>query len=238
MPVNNSLVRSLNHYQILEVSYRASQQEIKQAYRRLAKRFHPDSKSETNCDKIIALNAAYEVLGNIQNRRIYDRQLQLDSADDSFVRRQERSVRAHQQYQRYRQKNQAVDYCDRTWLEEIYAPIDRLALEILQPLAAEIDELAADPFDDELMENFTAYLETCRSHLQLARQTLESQPNPPQLARVAVHLYYCLDRISDGIKELEWFTLNYDDRALHMGQEIFRIAVKLRERAQYEVSFA
>ncbi|MGV2831234.1 J domain-containing protein [Myxosarcina sp. GI1(2024)] len=225
----------MNHYQTLQVSARASQQEIKQAYRRLAKRFHPDSQTEANCDKIVALNAAYEVLGNIQNRRIYDRQLQLNSVDDSS-HRQQRSARAHQQYRRYRQAQQASDFNYQLWLEQIYFPIDRLALEILQSLGAEIDELAADPFDDELMENFIAYLETCRSNLQLARQTLESQPNPSQLAGVAVHIYYCLDRIGDGIKELEWFTFNYDYHSLHMGQEIFRIASKLRDRARDEIN--
>lgn len=227
---------SSNHYQTLQVNSQASQQEIKQAYRRLAKQFHPDRKTETNCDKIIALNAAYEVLGNIQNRRIYDRQLQLNLTDDSLTSRQERNVRANQQYQRYRQAKQANNVNYQSWLEEIYLPIDRLASDILHPLSSEIDELSADPFDDELMEKFTTYLETCRSYLQLANQTLESQPNPPQLAGAAVHIYYCLNQIGDGIKELEWFSLNYDECYLHTGQEMFRIASNLRDRARYEVS--
>ncbi|MEM7760024.1 MAG: DnaJ domain-containing protein, partial [Cyanobacteria bacterium P01_A01_bin.40] len=33
----------MNHYQVLQVSSQATQQEIKQSYRRLAKKFHPDS---------------------------------------------------------------------------------------------------------------------------------------------------------------------------------------------------
>ena len=49
----------MNHYQVLQVNPKASQQEIKRSYRRLAKQFHPDSQPETqNCDRIIALNAA------------------------------------------------------------------------------------------------------------------------------------------------------------------------------------
>ena len=107
---------------------------------------------------------------------------------------------------------------------------------ILSPLEAEIDDLAADPFDDELMANFEAYLQDCSQYLQQARQKLSSQPNPAQLAGVAADVYYCLDRLEDGIKELEFFTLNYNDHYLHTGLEIFRIASKLSYQAQDKVS--
>ncbi len=123
----------------------------------------------------------------------------------------------------------------REWLQHIYIPIERLVWQIVEPLELEIDDLAADPFDDELMGNFDAYLENCRGYLQLARQKFSSQPNPSQLAGVAANVYYCLDRLSDGLEELEYFTLNYDDRHLHMGQEIFRIAKDLRDRAKEKV---
>ncbi|NEO95870.1 MAG: DnaJ domain-containing protein, partial [Moorea sp. SIO3G5] len=49
-----------NHYQTLDVHPHATTLEIKQAYRRLAKRFHPDSNSPTaDPEKIIQVNAAY-----------------------------------------------------------------------------------------------------------------------------------------------------------------------------------
>ena len=229
----------MNHYQTLQINPKASQQEIKQAYRHLAKRFHPDSQTETTgCEKIIALNAAYEVLGNPQNRRIYDRQIQLGQADDSFVSRQARNTSAHQQYQRYRQAEKTEDSNYQKWLQQVYFPINLLVSEILNPLEAEIENLAADPFDDELMANFEAYLDDCSNCLKQARQKLASQPNPSQLAGVAANLYHCLERLDDGIKELEWFTMNYNDHYLHMGQEIFRIAAKLHAQAQYEVKEA
>ena len=63
-------------------------------------------------------------------------------------------------------------------------------------------------------------------------------PNPSNLAGVAAHLYYCLDRVADGIEELEFFTLNYDDRCLHAGQEMFRIAAGLRYEAQAAIGDA
>jgi molecular chaperone DnaJ len=57
-------------------------------------------------------------------------------------------------------------------------------------------------------------------------------PNPPSVAGAAAHLYYCLNQIGDGLDELEYFPLNYDERYLHMGQELFRIATGLHCEAQ------
>lgn len=224
----------MNHYQTLQVNSQATQHEIKQAYRRLAKQFHPDSQRETKCDKIIALNAAYEVLGNSKSRRLYDRQQQLGQTADFFVDRQARNAAAQKQYQQRRARTKPeVGY--QQWLIEVYHPIDRLVVEILEPLKIEIEKLSADPFDDELMGDFGNYLDTCNDYWQQAQQKLASQPNPAQLAGVAANLYYCLNHIGDGIKELQWFTMNYNDRYLHTGQEIFRIAGKLHIQAQERV---
>ncbi|MDJ0692630.1 MAG: DnaJ domain-containing protein [Xenococcaceae cyanobacterium MO_188.B32] len=226
----------MNYYQTLQVDSLATQQEIKQSYRRLAKRFHPDSLSQTaDHNKIIEINAAYEVLSNPQTRRQYDRELESISLDDWSSHRQARTTQAQQQYRRYRQaeRNEELHYYQ--WLKEVYIPINRLVKEIINSLDREIEYLAADPFDDQLMENFQAYLESCNRYYQIAQQKFVSLPNPTQLAGVAAHIYYCLNQISDGIKELEWFTLNYDDRHLHMGQEIFRIAQELRYQAEEKI---
>ncbi len=222
----------MNHYQTLQVNPQATQHEIKLAYRRLAKQFHPDSHREAkNCDRIIALNAAYEVLGDQKSRRSYDRQQQLGQTSDFFVSRQARNAAAQQEYQKRRATaNPEISY--QQWLREIYHPIDSLVVKIIQPLEIEIEQLSADPFDDELMEDFGNYLDTCNEYWQQAQEKLSSKPNPAQLAGVAANLYYCLNHIGDGIKELQWFTMNYNDQYLHTGQEIFRIAGKLHVQAQ------
>jgi molecular chaperone DnaJ len=102
-------------------------------------------------------------------------------------------------------------------------------------LQRQIDDLAADPFDDELMEDFQAYLQDCRDLLQQADKTFRSIPNPPSVAGVAANLYYCLNQVGDGIEQLEFFTNNYDEYYLHTGQELFRIATGLRREAQATV---
>lgn len=222
-----------NYYKTLEVSQQATQPEIKQAYRRLAKQFHPDSQEETaNHDKIVMINAAYEVLGDPQRRRAYDQQLSVGNSYESFNRRQQRTADAQSRYQHHRQAQKEGQAYQDQWYQQIYVPLIRLISQIIKPLNSQIDALSADPFDDELMEVFQEYLETCRHYLNQAKQIFYSRPNPSKLAKVAANLYYCLNQLSDGIEELELFTLNYDDHHLHTGKELFRIAYRLRGEAQ------
>ena len=231
-----------DHYRTLNVSPTATQAEIKQAYRQLAKQFHPDSNRETaNHEKIARVNAAYEVLGDPENRCSYDQQLQyltqLEEAGFSAGRgnRQQRTAAAQASHYKQQQTAQKADDHLRQWLMQVYTPVSQLVSQILKPLQEQIDELAADPFDDTLMATFQDYLEDCRDRLGRAETIFHSLPNPTTLAGVAAHLYYCLNQVADGIEQLEFFTLNYDDYYLHTGQELFRIAAGLRREAQAAV---
>ncbi|MHC5935915.1 J domain-containing protein [Nostoc sp.] len=224
-----------NHYETLKVSPSASLAEIKQAYRRLVKLFHPDSNHQTaDYEQIIRINAAYEVLGDNQNRRDYDQQLQDDSQNLNSDR-QQRTASAQKHYQTRRKTGRDVDEQVEEWLRQVYQPVNRLLCNILYSLEEQMDQLAADPFDDQLLDEFQEYLKTCRDDLKQAQITFRSLPNPPSLARTAAHLYYSLDQVADGLEELGYFPLNYDERYLHTGQELFRIATGLHCEAQASV---
>ena len=66
---------ALNYYAVLGVSLQASQEDIKKAYRKLALQFHPDrNRGNRQAEhKIREVNAAYEVLGDPEARKTYDR---------------------------------------------------------------------------------------------------------------------------------------------------------------------
>ena len=62
-----------DHYETLGVSRSASSEEIKKAYRKLARELHPDvNPSEQAQEKFKSVTHAYEVLGDEQTRRNYD----------------------------------------------------------------------------------------------------------------------------------------------------------------------
>src|SRR5215218_9803387 len=62
-------------YEILGVQKNATPAAIKSAFRRLAKKLHPDANKtdKTAATKFSELNAAYEILGDEDKRKAFDR---------------------------------------------------------------------------------------------------------------------------------------------------------------------
>ena len=61
-------------YEVLGLAKAASAGEIKSAYRRLAKKFHPDQSKEPRAkDRFAEINSAYEIVGDEKKRAEFDR---------------------------------------------------------------------------------------------------------------------------------------------------------------------
>ena len=90
-------------------------------------------------------------------------------------------------YRYARQATQSSEAREDAWLKLVYGPVDRLMGKIMAPLKTEIRKLSADPFDDELMEGFMAYLEQGRTWLGQAQDKFQSMANPVSTAGVAAH---------------------------------------------------
>lgn len=220
-----------NHYHTLEIQQTATQAEVKKAYRRLAKIFHPDSQLHSgNHEKIIKINAAYEVLSDPKQRQSYDQQLYIHTHPSQTYSK----TSFNKAYKR--QRGSSVDAELHQWLSQVYQPINRILNQILEAFQPEVDELSADPFDDELMEAFQSYVETSKEGLEKAQSLFRSIPNPANVAGVAAHLYYSLNHVEDGLEDLNFFTLNYEDSYLHTGQEFFRIAFQMQQEAQARIN--
>jgi len=63
-----------DYYKVLGVEKKATETEIKKAYRKLAQQFHPDRNPNDKSaqEKFKEINEAYEVLGDAEKRRKYD----------------------------------------------------------------------------------------------------------------------------------------------------------------------
>src|SRR3954466_5320822 len=63
-----------DYYEVLQVSRTSSGEEIRRAYRKMARQFHPDlNASEEAEERFKEINEAYEVLSDDRRRATYDR---------------------------------------------------------------------------------------------------------------------------------------------------------------------
>jgi molecular chaperone DnaJ len=63
-----------DYYDVLGVTRSASEEDVKKAFRRLARQYHPDVNKEKGAEaRFKEINEAYEVLGDAQKRQAYDR---------------------------------------------------------------------------------------------------------------------------------------------------------------------
>ena len=66
----------IDYYEVLGLEADASDEEIKKAYRSLAKAFHPDTSTHPKAkERFLAISAAYDVLSDPDSKRDYDSRL-------------------------------------------------------------------------------------------------------------------------------------------------------------------
>lgn len=85
-----------DYYSVFDVAPEATGDEIKQAYRRLARLYHPDLNKQTEDTRIKRLNEAYAVLGDPVRRTAYDIQRLENMKRDvivNFIIQQRENVR-------------------------------------------------------------------------------------------------------------------------------------------------
>ncbi len=204
---------------MLGVSPEASRAEIKAAYRNLVKQHHPDAGGDDTT--ILALNAAWEVLGDQERRRGYDRHRAVGQpAPTAHAAARSAATTASE--------NQIL-----AWLQQVYAPIDRLLSQVVNPFPAQLRALAADPYDDGTMEAFCTFLEQSQARMARVEGLYRAQPCPAGLQEFSLELYHCLSLVKDALLDLERYTMGYVDSYLRDGRELLRKA-RLRRTQLHE----
>lgn len=216
-------------YQVLGVAASASGAEIKAAYRALVKQHHPDAGGDEH--RILELNAAWEVLGDAERRAAHDRAHPLTTAGSA---RSARSAAAGRAARKATAQAARGDAELLAWLQTVYAPIDRLLAQVINPFPAQLRALSADPYDDQLMESFCTFLEQSQAKLEKVDALYRSMAAPASAQGFSLSVYHCLSQVQDALTELERYTMGYVDSYLRDGREMLREAKQRRTRLQEE----
>jgi len=88
-------MKDKSYYEILGVSHFSSQAEIKLAYHKLAKRYHPDINPKT-ANLFKEINIAYNTLSDPILRDKYDTSLQLEAYIKNQEKNKNRAIRCHE----------------------------------------------------------------------------------------------------------------------------------------------
>lgn len=211
-------------YAVLGVTPEASPAEIKAAYRALVKRHHPDAGGDAQ--RIIALNAAWEAL----------RDQVRGGAASTFSKGTPPAAGSTSPgpARTDRRRSASGDRILSEWLQQVYAPIERLLGQVIDPFPAQVRALAADPYDDRLMEDFCAFLAQSQKRLETVERLYRSQVCPASAEGFGLSLYHCLGQVQDALAELERYTMGYVDGYLHDGREMLREAGQRLQRLQEE----
>ncbi len=108
-----------DYYEIIGVSPRATEAEIKRCFRKLALTYHPDKNNSPEAEeKFKELNLAYEVLGDVNKRAQYD----LSLTNPTLYQHQTRNAQTPHRDPAYRRRRPSSTYRD-----EKYSPKELMA---------------------------------------------------------------------------------------------------------------
>ena len=211
-----------NFYADLGLNCSATKIEIKSAYRFLAKKYHPDTGG--NKEKFLAIQLAWETLNDPIKKERYDIQLSLKK-NYSNVENKDWSAEDI----KYKQNNSIIkDINIKLWMKNVYEPLNRNISQIIKPLNNEIKKLSADPYDEELMNNFCDYISNSKQKIERSSNIYNSYSVPSHISSIGLDLYHCFSQVKDALYELDRYTQGYVDDYLFDGKEMMKEAKRIQ----------
>ena len=212
-----------NYYKDLGLKKNATLVEIKSAYRLLAKKYHPDTGG--NKEKFLIIQVAWETLNNPSKKAKHDKEL---INNESFFNSETNDWKSVLKKEKINSTNKDQDI--KYWLKTTYLPINRFITQIIKPLNTEIKKLSADPYDDELMNNFCNYIDESRKKINKASLIFKSQVVPSSISSFGLDLYHCYSQVQDALDELDRYTQGYVDDYLFDGTQMMKEAKKIQSQ--------
>ena len=150
----------LNYYQILGISVKATQEEIKKAYKNQAKKYHPDINHDVDATEMMQrINEAYETLSDLAKRKEYDKIIvnaKVDEVYNSYTTPREDSEddldewlkkylnwrrRLSQLYNLYAKKTERLIFLDKQFIKPLEKDVieSQLIIELIKKELYSID---------------------------------------------------------------------------------------------------
>ena len=212
----------MNYYKILGIKQTAKREEIKKAYRNLAKKYHPDKGGSKN--DFLNINTAWQILSNPKTREEFDSYL--NNLRNPSINLQDYKF-SEKTYQ-YKNNSSEKDSSLKCWIKDVFLPINKIIGQVINQLSKEIKNLEGDPYDELLMNPFCNYLEQSQKKLEKVYVIYNSKPIPSTANNFALNLYHCFSEVQDSLNELEKYTMGYVDNYLRDGKEMMNSAKKKR----------
>ena len=216
-----------NFYKELGLKENATQSEIKSSYRRLVKKHHPDAGGEK--DRFLAIQYAWETLNDPFKKEQYDKNLFSLQQSSNF---KDQNWEDNVNTKKYSSK--VKDNEVKNWIKNIYNPINRFISQIIKPLSQEIKELSADPYDEELMDNFCKYIALSQKKIEKVDKLYKSISVPRSISSLGLDLYHCFSQVKDALSELDKYTQGYVDDYLFDGKEMMKEAKRIQSKMAYD----
>lgn len=222
-------VKHIDPYQVLQIPRAASAADIKAAYRQLVKQHHPDAGGDPK--RIVAINVAYEILGDPAARKAYDGTV---APGVPFDRDATTPPRSRQHAWRTGGAGVAQQEQLLLWLRLVFDPVCRQMGKVINPFHSQLRALAANPYDDQLMEAFCCYIKASQRRLDVMDVAYRSCSAPRLAKGMSIGLFQCFNQLREAIDQLDLYTKGYVDDCLRDGQEMLRQAKRMRMNLQQE----
>ena len=216
-----------NLYEELGLNENASKSEIKSSYRSLVKQHHPDAGGEK--ERFLAIQNAWEILNDPIKKEQYDRNFFSSiSSSNSLNKNWE------EKFNSKKYDSSIKDKEVEKWIKEIYNPINRSISQIIKPLNNEIKELSADPYDEQLMENFCSYISISQKKIEKVEKIYNKKIVPKSISALGLDLYHCFSQVKDALSEFDRYTQGYVDNYLFDGKEMIKEAKRIQSKMSVE----
>jgi len=223
MGIYKLIMNIKDYYKELGIPRNALKSEIKSAYRLLAKKYHPDTGGSN--EKFLAIQLAWETLSDPQKKIIYDNNLLFQENTES-QRYEDWSLEIKNNSNFSTNKDNDI----KKWIINTYQPLNRLITQVIKPLNEEIKKLSADPYDDELMENFCKYISESQKKINKVSEVYKSRIVPSSISSLGLDLYHCFSQVQDALEQLDRYTQGYVDNYLFDGKEMMKEAKRIQTK--------